>query len=138
VVRPFYFSRISIDPKNPEIVYKGGLNGSISRDGGKTFRNLGAMHSDIHDILIDPIDTNRIYVATDGGMYRSWNNGSTLDIVKNLPISQYYHITLDNEEPYNIYGGLQDNGSWYGPSKAMVVSKQEIGIVLVMEMDLGY
>lgn len=118
VVRPFYFSRITIDPKNPDIVYKGGLNGSISRDGGKTFRNLGAMHSDIHDIIVDPIDTNRIYVATDGGMYRSWNNGSTLDIVKNLPISQYYHITLDTEEPYNIYGGLQDNGSWYGPSKS--------------------
>ncbi len=118
VVRPFYFSRITIDPKNQDIVYKGGLNGSISRDGGKTFRNLGAMHSDIHDILVDPIDTNRIYVATDGGMYRSWNNGSTLDIVKNLPISQYYHITLDTEEPYNIYGGLQDNGSWYGPSKS--------------------
>lgn len=118
VVRPFYFSRITIDPKNPDIVYKGGLNGSISRDGGKTFRNLGAMHSDIHDIIVDPIDTNRIYVGTDGGMYRSWNNGSTLDIVKNLPISQYYHITLDNEEPYNIYGGLQDNGSWYGPSKS--------------------
>ncbi|SEP96944.1 WD40/YVTN/BNR-like repeat-containing protein [Flavobacterium urocaniciphilum] len=118
VVRPFYFSRITIDPKNPEIIYKGGLNGSISRDGGKTFRNLGAMHSDIHDIIVDPIDTNRIYVATDGGMYRSWNNGSTLDIVKNLPLSQYYHITLDNEEPYNIYGGLQDNGSWYGPSKS--------------------
>lgn len=118
VVRPFYFSRITIDPKNPDIVYKGGLNGSISRDGGKTFKNLGAMHSDIHDIIVDPIDTNRIYVGTDGGMYRSWNNGSTLDIVKNLPISQYYHITLDNEEPYNIYGGLQDNGSWYGPSKS--------------------
>lgn len=118
VVRPFYFSRITIDPKNPDIVYKGGLYGSISRDGGKTFRNLGAMHSDIHDVIVDPIDTNRIYVATDGGMYRSWNNGSTLDIVKNLPISQYYHITLDNEEPYNIYGGLQDNGSWYGPSKS--------------------
>lgn len=118
VVRPFYFSRITIDPKNPDMVYKGGLNGSISRDGGKTFRNLGAMHSDIHDIIVDPIDTNRIYVATDGGMYRSWNNGSTLDIVKNLPLSQYYHITLDNEEPYNIYGGLQDNGSWYGPSKS--------------------
>lgn len=118
VVRPFYFSRITIDPKNPDIIYKGGLNGSISRDGGKTFRNLGAMHSDIHDIIVDPIDTNRIYVGTDGGMYRSWNNGSTLDIVKNLPISQYYHITLDTEEPYNIYGGLQDNGSWYGPSKS--------------------
>lgn len=118
VVRPFYFSRITVDPKNPDIVYKGGLFGSISRDGGKTFKNLGAMHSDIHDIIVDPIDTNRIYVGTDGGLYRSWNNGSTLDIVKNLPLSQYYHITLDNEEPYNIYGGLQDNGSWYGPSKS--------------------
>ncbi len=118
VVRPFYFSRIVIDPKNPDILYKGGLTGSISRDGGKTFENLGAMHSDIHDIAIDPKDSNRIYCATDGGLYRSWNAGSTLDIVKNLPISQFYHISIDDAEPYNIYGGLQDNGSWFGPSKS--------------------
>jgi hypothetical protein len=57
-------------------------------------------------------------VATDGGLYRSWDSGNTMDIVKNLPLSQYYHLSLDNEEPYNIYGGLQDNGSWYGPSKS--------------------
>lgn len=118
VVRPFYFSRIVIDPKNPNIIYKAGLNGSISRDGGKTFENLGAMHSDIHDIAIDLKDSNRIYCATDGGLYRSWNSGSTLDIVKNLPISQFYHISIDDAEPYNIYGGLQDNGSWFGPSKS--------------------
>ncbi|MCO6164310.1 hypothetical protein [Flavobacterium sp. NRK F7] len=118
VVRPFYFSRITVDPKNPDIVYKAGLSGSISRDGGKTFKDLGSMHSDIHDIVIDPYDPSRIYVGTDGGLYRSWNNGSTLEIVSNLPISQYYHITLDNKEPYNIYGGLQDNGSWYGPSQS--------------------
>ncbi|WP_396210952.1 WD40/YVTN/BNR-like repeat-containing protein [Flavobacterium sp.] len=118
VVRPFYFSRIVVDPKNPDIVYKGGLFGSISRDGGKTFKNLGSMHADIHDIAIDMNDTNRIYCATDGGLYRSWNSGSTLDIVKNLPISQFYHISIDDAEPYNIYGGLQDNGSWYGPSKS--------------------
>jgi len=118
VVRPFYFSRITIDPKNPDIVYKAGLRGSISRDGGKTFKNLGNMHADIHDITIDNIDSNRIYVATDGGLYRSWDAGSTLDIVKNLPLSQFYHLSVDNEEPYNIYGGLQDNGSWYGPSKS--------------------
>lgn len=118
VVRPFYFSRIVIDSKNPDIVYKGGLTGSISRDGGKTFKNLGNMHADIHDIIIDPIDTSRIYVGTDGGFYTSSNNGSTLVINNNLPLSQYYHITLDDKEPYNIYGGLQDNGSWYGPSKS--------------------
>jgi len=118
VVRPFYFSRITIDPKNPDIVYKAGLRGSISRDGGKTFKSLGAMHADIHDVTIDLVDSNRIYVATDGGLYRSWDSGNTLDIVKNLPLSQYYHLSLDNEEPYNIYGGLQDNGSWYGPSKS--------------------
>ena len=118
VVRPFYFSRITIDPKNPDIVYKAGLRGSISRDGGKTFKSLGNMHADIHDITIDNIDSNRIYVATDGGLYRSWDAGSTLDIVKNLPLSQFYHLSVDNEEPYNIYGGLQDNGSWYGPSKS--------------------
>lgn len=118
VVRPFYFSRITIDPRNPDILYKGGLRGSISRDGGKTFKPLGNMHADIHDITIDLHDSNRIYVATDGGLYRSWDSGNTLDIVKNLPLSQYYHLSLDNEEPYNIYGGLQDNGSWYGPSKS--------------------
>lgn len=118
VVRPFYFSRITIDPRNPDILYKGGLRGSISRDGGKTFKSLGNMHADIHDITIDLHDSNRIYVATDGGLYRSWDSGNTMDIVKNLPLSQYYHLSLDNEEPYNIYGGLQDNGSWYGPSKS--------------------
>lgn len=118
VVRPFYFSRITIDPNNPEIVYKAGLRGSISRDGGKTFKSLGNMHADIHDITIDITDNNRIFVATDGGLYRSWDAGNTLDIVKNLPLSQYYHLSLDLEEPYNIYGGLQDNGSWYGPSKS--------------------
>ena len=117
-VRPFYFSRIVVDPKNPDVVVKGGLNGSISRDGGKTFKNLGNMHSDIHDIVFDIDDSDRLYVGTDGGVYRSWNGGTTYEIVENLPVSQFYQISLDNEDPYNIYGGLQDNGSWYGPSKA--------------------
>lgn len=118
VVRPFYFSRITVDPKNPDIVAKGGLSGSLSRDGGKTFKNFGSMHSDIHDITFDINDSNRIYCATDGGVYRSWDGGSTMEQVKNLPVSQFYHISLDDKEPYNIYGGLQDNGSWYGPSKS--------------------
>ncbi len=117
-VRPFYFSRITIDPKNPDVVIKGGLFGSVSRDGGKTFKNMGALHSDIHDVTFDINNSDMIYVGTDGGVYRSWNGGSTLEIVENLPLSQFYQISVDDAEPYNVYGGLQDNGSWYGPSSA--------------------
>ncbi len=117
-VRPFYFSRIVIDPKNPEVVVKGGLSGSISRDGGKTFKDLGNMHSDIHDITFDIHNSDRMYAGTDGGVYRSLNGGTTMEIVENLPLSQFYHISVDDAEPYNIYGGLQDNGSWYGPSSS--------------------
>ncbi len=118
VVRPFYFSRIAIDPRDPNVVVKAGLFGSISRDGGQTFKDLGNMHPDIHDILFDIKNSDRMYVATDGGLYRSWDGGTTMEIVANLPLSQFYHISVDNEEPYNVYGGLQDNGSWYGPSSS--------------------
>ncbi len=117
-VRPFYFSRITVDPKNEDVIVKGGLSGSISRDGGLTFKDLGNMHSDIHDVVFDINDSDRMFVGTDGGVYRSWNGGTTMEIVENLPLSQFYHVSVDNEEPYNIYGGLQDNGSWYGPSRA--------------------
>ncbi len=118
VVRPFYFSRITVDPRNPDVVVKAGLTGSISRDGGKTFKNLGPMHSDIHDMVFDIHNSDRMYVGTDGGVYRSWDGGTNMEIVENLPLSQFYQISVDNEEPYNVYGGLQDNGSWYGPSSS--------------------
>ena len=118
VVRPFYFSRIVVDPKNPDVVVKAGLFGSISRDGGNTFKGLGAMHPDIHDIWFDVNQSEKMFVATDGGLYRSLNGGNTMEMIENLPISQFYHISIDNQEPYNIYGGLQDNGSWFGPSSS--------------------
>ncbi len=118
VVRPFYFSRLVVDPRNPDVVVKGGLFGSISRDGGKTFRDLGGMHADIHDIVFDIHNSDRMYVGTDGGVYRTWDGAVTMEMVANLPVSQFYHISVDNEEPYNVYGGLQDNGSWYGPSSS--------------------
>jgi photosystem II stability/assembly factor-like uncharacterized protein len=117
-VRPFYFSRIVVDPRNPDVIVKAGLSGSISRDGGKTFKSLGSMHADIHDVWFDIKDSDRFYVATDGGVYRTWNGGTNLEMVNNLPVSQFYHVSIDNEEPYNVYGGLQDNGSWYGPSSS--------------------
>ncbi|MFK7813724.1 MAG: WD40/YVTN/BNR-like repeat-containing protein [Maribacter sp.] len=117
-VRPFYFSRIVVDPRDENVVVKGGLSGSISRDGGKTFRNLGFMHSDIHDISFSIKDSDIMYFGTDGGVYRSWDGGTTMEIVENLPLSQFYHVSVDDETPYNVYGGLQDNGSWYGPSSS--------------------
>src|SRR6185436_119504 len=87
-------------------------------DGGKTFKNLGPNHSDVHDIVFDIKSSDRMYAATDGGIYRSWDGGTTLEITENLPVCQFYHVSVDNEEPYNVYGGLQDNGCWFGPSKS--------------------
>ncbi len=117
-VRPFYFSRIVVDPRDENVIVKGGLSGSISRDGGKTFKDLGFMHSDIHDIAFSIKDSDIMYVGTDGGVYRSWDGGTNMEIVENLPLSQFYHISVDNATPYHVYGGLQDNGSWYGPSSS--------------------
>ena len=96
------------------------------------------MHSDIHDIAFDIHDSDRMYVGTDGGVYRSWNGGTTMEIVEGLPLSQFYHISVDNAVPYNIYGGLQDNGSWFGPSSSPGVSMLKIGHVLVKVTDLEY
>lgn len=118
VIRPFYFSRVVIDPKNPDIILKAGLQGYISKDGGKTFRSIGGgIHSDFHDYIFDPNDSNKIVVGTDGGVYRSWDGGSVWEMVKGLPLSQFYHVSFDHQKPYWVYGGLQDNGSWAGPSK---------------------
>jgi photosystem II stability/assembly factor-like uncharacterized protein len=118
VVRPFYFSRITVDPTNPDIVVKAGLFGSFSRDGGKTFKGLGSMHPDIHDIWFDPNNSQNLYAATDGGFYRSSNMGVTLQRTENLPVSQFYHVSVDNRDPYYVFGGLQDNNSWFGPSSS--------------------
>lgn len=118
VIRPFYFSRIVIDPKNPDIILKAGLQGYMSKDGGKTFRSIGGgIHSDFHDFIFDPNDSQKLVVGTDGGVYRSWDGGNVWEMVKGLPFSQYYHVSVDHQKPYNVYGGLQDNGSWVGPSK---------------------
>ncbi|MCB9267569.1 MAG: hypothetical protein H6558_21300 [Lewinellaceae bacterium] len=116
-VRPFYFSRIVVDPRNPDVVCKAGLSGSISKDGGRTFRGIGSgVHSDVHDFWFDVKDSDRIYLGSDGGVYRSWDGGTVWEMVKGLPVSQYYHVTTDMQKPFRVYGGLQDNGSWVGPS----------------------
>jgi photosystem II stability/assembly factor-like uncharacterized protein len=118
-VRPFYFARLVVDPKNDSIVYKMGLQLIVSKDGGEKFRQAGgAVHSDMHDVWVNPQNTDMVYLATDGGVYRSLDQAYAFDHLKNLPLAQYYHVSLDDAIPYNVYGGLQDNGSWVGPSRS--------------------
>lgn len=121
--RPFYFAYILADPVDENSIFKPGLSLSISKDGGKTFegggRGSASFHSDAHGIWVSKQDPNFIYIGTDGGLYISHDRGKTWRIIRNLPISQFYHVSADNETPYNVYGGLQDNGSWMGPSNKL-------------------
>jgi photosystem II stability/assembly factor-like uncharacterized protein len=120
VSRPFYFSTLVIDPIDPKRVYRPAFSFSYSDDGGYSFAEAsgdgGWVHSDHHALWINPNNTNQLYLGTDGGVYISLDRGVTWIFVSNLPVGQFYHVAVDNREPYNIYGGLQDNGSWYAPS----------------------
>ncbi|MBN1253148.1 MAG: hypothetical protein JXR51_13060 [Bacteroidales bacterium] len=120
--RPFYFSNIFADPIDTNRVYKPGFGITVSDNGGKNFSGTsiegGNFHSDLHAMYIGKKDNNLIYIGTDGGLYISADKGNTWRIARNLPLSQFYHVSADMQSPYNVYGGLQDNGSWYGPSKS--------------------
>ncbi len=122
ISRPFYFAAIQIDPKDPKRVYRPGFTFSYSTDGGYSFADAsnegGWLHSDHHALWINPNNTNQLYLGTDGGVYISLDRGATWNFVQSLPVGQFYHVSLDDKKPYNIYGGLQDNGSWVGPSAA--------------------
>jgi photosystem II stability/assembly factor-like uncharacterized protein len=122
VARPFYFSTIAIDPKDPKRVYRPAYSFSYSVDGGYSFAEAStegvAVHADHHALWINPNNTNQLYLGTDGGVYYSLDKGATWFFAHNLPVGQFYHVALDNKQPYNIMGGLQDNGSWIAPSSA--------------------
>lgn len=116
---PWYMGQIRVDPRNPDRVYHLGVQLQVSEDGGKTFRNTGtSAHLDHHALWIDPNDTDHFVNGNDGGVYITRDRGKTMDWSPNLPVSQYYAIATDMREPYYyVYGGLQDNGSWAGPSR---------------------
>ena len=117
VWRPFYFGNLIVDPKDPEKVFKVDGPLLLSVNGGKSFSQVsGGAHGDFHDVWIDPGDTNYLFTGDDGGLWRSRDGGTRWEHMLNLPVSQFYHVSVDMAEPYHVYGGLQDNSSWAGDS----------------------
>jgi photosystem II stability/assembly factor-like uncharacterized protein len=114
-----YFSQIRVDPKNPNHVWLLATALLASNDGGATFSADSIApyaHPDHHAMWIDPSQPQHVMLGNDGGVYFSYDNGKSWSYVDNLPISQFYDIAIDDREPYWIYGGAQDNGSWAFPS----------------------
>ena len=93
---------------------------TVSKTGCDSWRMADPqnIHSYIHAVWINPNNTKHVVIGTDGGGYRSLDGAYSFEMFMDLPLSQFYHISVDNEKPYNIYGGLQDNGSWVGPSES--------------------
>ncbi len=117
--RPFYYCEIYVDPKNENRIFNLWSYVSMSEDGGKTFRTIADygnnVHPDHHAFWIDPDDPNYLIDGNDGGLNISRDGAKTWRFVQNLPVGQFYHVDVDNDFPYNVYGGMQDNGSWVGP-----------------------
>ena len=119
--RPSYYSQIRVDPNNDLRIWELGAQMFYSEDGGKTFstQRVKGIHGDFHAMWIDPADSNHVITGSDGGIHWSYDNGRTWDFINTIAIGQFYEVGLDNEKPYKICGGLQDNGSWCGPSMSL-------------------
>ncbi len=123
--RPMYFSQIRVDPTDDNTVYILGDTPTpinVSTDGGKTFSNLrtaAGVHADAHALWINPADGRHMIIGCDGGWYVTRDKGATWDHLNNFALGQFYHVAVDNRRPYRVYGGLQDNGSWGGPSDSL-------------------
>ena len=116
--RPFYYSDIRVDPTNPDHLFS--LSGGLykSTDGGQKFERIaGGVHGDHQSFWIDPVNSRRLLSGSDGGYQVSYDAGANWDVVNNVTLSQFYQIFVDDENPYNVLGGLQDNGTWRGPSR---------------------
>ena len=123
--RAFYFARLSVDPKNADRVYKPGFFLTISEDAGKSFSAAfstegpgDGFHGDVHALWINPENPDQMLMGTDGGVYQSLDQATHWRFLSNLPVAQFYHVSADMAVPYNVYGGLQDNGTWMGPSQS--------------------
>jgi len=114
--RPFYYSHVFINPSDDKLVYYLTTNLNFSADGGKTFTQIGGLHPDFHAMWLDPTNKNRFYVGQDGGASLTHDHGKSWIFFDNLCFSQFYAVSADMRDPYYVYGGLQDNGTWGGPS----------------------
>ncbi len=121
---PQYYQEIYVDPHDPDRIYSMDTWMNVSNDGGKTFKRIGERykHVDNHALWIDPDDTDYLLAGCDGGVYESFDRGKTWNFKANLPITQFYKITADNDAPfYNVYGGTQDNFTLGAPSRTTTV-----------------
>ena len=121
--RPFYYSDLFVDPQNENRIYTVFTYVNVSEDGGKSFQELmpaynvnNGVHPDHHAWWIHPEDGSFMIDGNDGGLNITYDGGNSWRFVGNIPVGQFYHISVDNEYPYNVYGGMQDNGSWRGPA----------------------
>ena len=121
--RPFYYSEIYVDPQNENRLYTVFTYVNVSQDGGKSFNQLmpaygvsNGVHPDHHAWWIHPKDGSFMIDGNDGGLNITKDGGKSWRFIGNIPVAQFYHINVDNEYPYNVYGGMQDNGSWRGPA----------------------
>lgn len=116
--RPMYYSQIRIDPNNDQRIWVLGARMYYSEDGGKSFKTelVKSPHGDHHAMWINPENSNHIILGTDGGIYFSYDRGKKWDFVNTIPLGQFYEIGFNNQDPYWVCGGLQDNGSWAGPN----------------------
>lgn len=112
------FGQIRVDPNDEDVVYIMGVPLLKSVDGGKKFKSLGyrGLHADHHAMWINPENSNHVVNGNDGGVNISYDGGATWKNLQNLPVVQFYNVEIDNAEPFNVYGSIQDNGSYMGPS----------------------
>ncbi len=121
--RPFYFALVVVDPTDDQRVYKPGFTLGMSSDGGRSFSSFltsaASVHSDLHALWINPKNPYQLVLGTDGGVYVSVDRGGHWRHANGLPVSQFYQVSYDMAWPYNVYGGLQDNGTWMAPSRGI-------------------
>lgn len=124
--RPMYFSKLRIDPVNPDRVYMGGVGLHLSVDGGRNFETDAALviHDDIHALWVNPKNPDHVLIGGDGGLGVSYDLAKSWQFIPNLPVGLFYHVSYDMEWPFNVCGGMQDNYDWCGPS----ASRQNRGI----------
>ncbi len=138
ITRGFYFSQVRVDPRDANHVYWLDVQAFVSRDGGKTYRYAASTtHPDHHALWIDPADPKHLIDGNDGGFAQSWDGGVRWDLLNTLALGQFYNVSYNMAVPYRVCGGLQDNGTWCGPSRRRAGAITNSDWVQVNESDGG-